>query len=178
MNINNLGQPTVQARAFVLLAIEAGIAETIKSLVPLATTKLELVVALKNALEGSNLPLALALNVDNLDAILDYMALTGTSPVVNKPPTFLDEAGPASVSAARDGGVSTQVNITFSAPQAGYTAEIYLDGVYMKDSTATPVEGWVNDSLSGVAAGSHTIRVLYRNDKGALTAFGPVAVIS
>ena len=177
----NLGTPQVANRAFVALAIEAGIETTIRSLVLLAMDKISLLMALKEALIVNNEPLATALNLQTLDAILDYMALKSDPPVVNVSalPTLLDDDGPASTAAARDGGINTQINVTYSEPPSEHTAEIYLDGVFFKHSTATPVDGFVNDFVSGVAAGAHTIRVLYRRTlDGAITRFGSVMNIA
>lgn len=168
-------------RAFVALAIEAGIETTIKSLVILAATKEELLVQVKAALAVANPPLAAALGIQTLEAILKYItAKDQVSAVVMAEdlPDLLDENGPASVTAARDGGLSTQVNVSFTAPEAGYTPEIYLDMIYQKDSTVQPSSGFMHDAIQSVAAGAHTLRVLYRqNSDGAQTRFGPIANI-
>jgi hypothetical protein len=175
-------QQQVVNRAFVALAIEAGIETVIRSLVGLATTKEQLLLKLKLALGESNPPLAAALGLGTLEAILKYMgSKTAASAVVLEEdlPELLDQAGPASVSAARDGGTPTQVNITFNEAPNGFVPELYLDGVYIRDSEVTPAGGWVNDALSNVALGSHTIRVLYRQlAGGGQTRFGPLAQVS
>jgi hypothetical protein len=168
-------------RAFVALAIEAGIETTIKSLVTLAATKEDLLVQVKTALAVANPPLAAALGIQTLEAILKYItAKEAVSAVVMAEdlPELLDENGPASVSAARDGGLSTQVNVSFTAPQNGYVPEIYLDGIYQKDSTVAPSGGFMHDAIQNVGAGAHTIRVLYRHTStGGQTRFGPIANI-
>ncbi len=179
VDLVNIGVPQVANRGFVALAIDAGIETTLRSLVPLATDKITLLAALKAALLGSNEPLAVALNMQTLDMIL--AAIYGPdAPVVDAAhlPEFLNQAGPASVSAARDSGDATQVNITYTAPPAGFTAEIYLDMVFVKHSTLAPSGGFVFDALFGVALGAHTIRVLYRSATGQITRFGPLANIS
>lgn len=180
VDIRNIGVAQVANRAFVALAVEAGIEATIQSLITLADDKRSLLINLKEALDVDNPALANALNMGTLDAVLDYMALDADAAVlpVDQLPLLIDEDGPASVSAARDGGVSTQVNITYTEPPAGYTAEIYLDGVFAKHSTASASAGFVNDNIQGVAAGERVIRVLYRDGEGNLTRFGPVATIS
>lgn len=181
VDLVNLGTPQVANRAFVALAVEAGIETTIKSLVGLAMDKTSLLVALKEALIGSNAPLANALNTQTLDEILEYMASKSDPPVLeaSKLPLMVDANGPASTSAARDGGVNTQINVTYTQPPANHTAEIYLDGIFAKHSTAAPSGGFVNDAISNVAAGAHTIRVLYRRTAdGAITRFGSIVQIA
>jgi hypothetical protein len=177
-----LVQQQVVNRAFVALAIEAGIETVIRSLVGLATTKQQLLLKLKLALADSNPPLAAALGLGTLEAILKYMGSKAAASAVvleEDLPELLDQAGPASVSAGRDGGVNTQVNITFNEAPNGFIPELYLDGVYIRDSEVVPASGWVNDALSNVALGSHTIRVLYRRVvDGHQTRFGPVAQVS
>lgn len=179
MAITDLGSPSVVNTAFVPLAVEAGIITTIKSLVPLATSLPQLVVGLHDALIGSNAPLAEAMNYQTVRAILDYMALTGDSVVLGDAlPVTLNQAGPASVSAGRDSGTPTQVNIGFSTPPEGFKGAIYLDGVFNKISneTGSPT---VFDIISNVSAGEHTIRVLYRRESdGAITRFGPIVNIA
>lgn len=179
INIDYIGVPQVANRAFVQLAIEAGIEVTINSLVGLAVDKITLLVQLKEALMVNNAPLSNALNTQTLDAILDYMSKKqGAIANANELPNALVENGPASVSAGRDGGLATQVNITFSEPPAEYVPEIYLDGIYQKDSTQQPAGGFVNDAIQNVQPGPHVIRVLFRNPEGGLTHFGPVANIN
>lgn len=178
-NIDNIGVPQVANRAFVPLAIEAGIEGVIQGLVGLAVDKRTLLIQLVETLGASNPALAAGLNLATLDAILAYISRKSAAPVVEveKLPRLLDESGPASVSAGRDGGVPSQVNVTFSAPPAGYVGEIYLDGVFVKSSAAAPVGGFVNDFIAGVAAGAHTVRVLFRSAEGSQTRFGPIAPV-
>lgn len=166
--------------AFVPLAIEAGIETVIKSLLTLATTKRELLVMVKAALAASNPRLANALGIQTLDAILRYMQKRAAGIVLGEAiPELLDEDGPASVTVARDGAAPTQVNVTFSKPPNGYTARIYLDGVFQKLSAVTPTGQFMNDSLANVAAGARAVRVLYRRDSdGAQTRFGPIGKIA
>lgn len=196
-NINNYGAPQIANKAFVPLAIEAGIEAVITSLVTLATTEKALVVAVKDALEGSNPELAAAWNQQTQSAVLDFLAFKAKTAfaLVKDLPDTVNEPGPASVSAGRDGSTPTQVNISFSGPptvdvevddgaggvttvQKTYKYAIYLDGLFQKVGNNTAVEGWVNDYLSDVAAGSHTIRVLFVTPDNAITLFGPIAAIA
>lgn len=185
MSVNNIGTPQVANRAFVALAIEAGIEPVIRSLTGLATDKRTLLIGLVEALEVSNPPLAAGLNTQTLDAILNYMALDVDAAVLpaDRLPELLDEDGPASVFAGRDGGDASQVNFSYNEPPSGYTAEVYLDGVFVKHSTLAATDGTVFDIIQNVAAGSHTVRVLYRRDATdsqpiAVTRFGPVANVT
>ncbi len=166
--------------AFVPLAIEAGIETVIKSLLTLATTKRQLLILVKAALAVSNPPLAKALGIQTLEAILKYMQKRAAGIVMGEDiPELLDEDGPASVTVARDGTVNTQVNVTFNKPANGYTPRIYLDGVFQKNSTVTPSGQFMNDSLANIPAGAHQIRVLFRRDSdGAQTRFGPIGTIA
>ena len=72
-DIVNIGTPQVANRAFLPLAIEAGIEVVIQSIVTLAMDKKTLLIELVDALSISNPELAAALNMDTLDAILKYM---------------------------------------------------------------------------------------------------------
>jgi hypothetical protein len=185
----NIGQPTIVSRGFLPLAIEAGIEETIASLVGSTGISLRgLLLAIKAELgEGQNppnRPLAEALNLDNLSAILAYVARSGgavlpaSQLVGTNLPALLDEDGPASLSAARDGGVAGQVNLSFPESPFGYTDyEVYLDGVYWKAGSEAAVDGWINDSIADVPGGAHTARLLYLDADGAMTRFGPIAEV-
>lgn len=177
-NMDNLGVPQVANRAFVALAIEAGIEVTIKSLVGLARDKVSLLLGLKEALEENNPALAGALNVQTLDAIMEYLSVLPNAGVVDadKLPKLLNENGPAEVYGGRDNNDSSQVNFSYTAPPEGYTAEAYLDGVFVKHSTLAPSAGYVYDILANVVAGAHTLRVLYRNPDGDITRFSTVIV--
>jgi len=125
MAINYLGSPSVVNVGFVPLAVEAGVITTIKSLVPLAKALPELVIKLHDALFESNQPLAEAMNLDTVTALLNYMAESGDSVVLGSElPQTLNMAGPASVSAGRDGGTPTQINLGFSSPPEGFKGAI------------------------------------------------------
>lgn len=183
MTATNIGTPTVSARGFVPLAVEAGIVPVITSLLSgLSIDVRTLLLGIKSELADTNPELSQALNIDNLAAILTYaekvggLYVTSALPEVNAP-EMIDEDGPISVSAARDGGTPTQVNISFSEYPVGYKYEIYLDGVYQKTGEVDPVEGWVNELLSGVTEDgqNHTIRVLFLDEVGGQTRFGPIA---
>ena len=175
----NVGVPQVMNRAFVALAVESGIESVLKSLLGLAMDQRQLLERVIDALEETNPTLAAAMNMDSLMAVIEYMQSQETAAVATKDhlPTLLNESGPASVSAARDGGVNTQVNITFSAPPEGYKAELYLDGIFQKVVQENPSAGFVNTLIANVSPGSHTIRVLFRNGDGDITKFGPIAAV-
>lgn len=186
----NIGQTTISSAGFVPLAIEAGIEAVINSILSgLAMDRRSLVIAVKDALKDSNPELAAAINTDNLQAVIEFISLsTGTLYMTNELPKTVDVAGPASVTATRDGGVTTQVNITFSAPPtvegsdptAWWDARILLDGVPVKTLTNIDgTSGFVNTFIENVTAGGHTIRVLYvdpaTGDQGL---FGQLASVS
>lgn len=179
VNVEGLGRAQIANRAFVQLAVEAGIIPVMRSIVGLAMTKNRVVIELAAALETDNPELAMAINTQTLDALLEYMSAMDTPAVVDalNLPTALDEDGPAVVTAGRDSGDATQLNIGFSEPLQDYMPEIYLDGVYIKDSVQASTDGTVFDIISGVEAGAHTVRVLFRDPDGGLTRFGPVASI-
>lgn len=179
-NLTNVGVPTVANKAFVPLAVEAGIVDVIASIVTLAMDKRTLLERLVDALEETNPPLAAALNLDTLDAILAYMAKIQKSPVAltSDLPEMLNANGPASVTAARDAGVPGQVNVTFSAQPEGWLYAIYLDGVMAKVGSLAGTSGFVNEAIQDVPEGAHTIRVLFVTPELAITRFGPIAEIA
>ena len=182
MNVHNIGDPQIVNRAFVALAIEAGIETVIKSLIPLGVSKRELLIKLVETLTPTNPELASALNTDTLDAILKYMMSKAATPIVfaEDLPVQLNENGPASVVAARDGGIPTQVNITFSEPPASYTYEIFFDLVLVKEGDLAGAGGFVNEAIQNIAQDgkTHTIRVLFVSPDLAVTRFGPIASFS
>ncbi len=181
VNVTNIGIPQVANRAFLPLAIEAGIESVIQSIVTLAMDKKTLLIRLVEALEDSNPELAAALNIDTLDAILAYMMSQAKTPVVfaGNLPMMLNEDGPASVTAARDGGDPTQVNVTFSDRPAGYKYAIYLDGIFQHVGNLAATDGFVNEAIMGITpdGNPHTIRVLFVSPELATTRFGPIATI-
>lgn len=178
VDVNNIDVPSVANVGFVALAVEAGIVTTIKSLAGLAVDERTLVIALKTALWDVNRPLAEAINVWSLRAILNYMALAGESVVMaDRLPATLNMAGPASVSAGRDGQNPTQINLGFSTPPEGFKGAIFLDGVQVdiSNETGDPI---VWDIIPNVPAGYHTVRVLYRRESdGAMSRFGQLVTI-
>ncbi len=185
VNIHNIGTPSVCNRAFVPLAIEAGIEDTIAGLIPLAMDRRTLLVAVVTALWDNNRPLAEALNLDTLDAVLRYMMSKGKTAIVfaEDLPVLLNRDGPASVTAQRDGGTPTQVNVTFAEDTAAEPLTryaIYLDGIFQKTATYIPDTGWVNDTIPDVAENGqpHNIRVLLVDANLAITRFGPIAVFT
>jgi len=179
VDILNYGEPTIANKAFVPLAVEAGIVDVIASIVTLAVDKKTLLARLKETLADTNPELAAALNRDTLDAILDYMAQLPKAPVAltSRLPRMVNENGPASVTAARDGGTPTQVNVTFSDRPEGYRYAIYLDGVLQKVANLAGAAGFVNEAIQDVPVDGqqHTIRVLFVTAEMAITRFGPVA---
>lgn len=170
---------TYANRALVPLAVEAGILPVINSLTPLAMTEGALLYALKQALASTNPPLAAALTTQTLAEIMEYAATVNNAVApATELPDVLNLDGPASVSAARDGGLNTQVNVTFSGQPVGFEYEIYLDGVFQKRAGLAPSAGFTNEAIQNVAAGAHTIRVLYvRVSDGAISRFGQLANI-
>lgn len=179
-NVTNIGTPSIANKAFVPLAIEAGIEDVITSLVPLAMDKRSLLIALVGALENTNPELAAALNMDTLDAILKFMAQRPKTPITLAAdlPETIAKAGPLSVTATREG---TQINVIFSESPSGYARyAIYLDGIFQKVGNLAASGGFVNDVIQDVADDGldHTIRVLYVTDDLKITLFGPIATFS
>lgn len=183
----NIGTPQVLSRAAVALAVSQGIVTLIKSMVNIATDKMTLLLALKDHLGGGeqpiNKPLADALNMELLDLILTYMGSVPGSEYVpaSAMPKLLPQAGPASFFAARDGGLPTQLNISFTAPPAGFTYEVYQDAKrVLAGSQAAQPSGEVWEVVQGVPQDGEvkTFRVLFvRTEDGALTLFGPAVSI-
>jgi len=98
-------------------------------------------------------------------------------------PVMLNRDGPASVTAARDGGTPTQVNVTFAEDTAAEPLTryaIYLDGIFQKTATYVPDTGWVNDIIQDVDENGqpHNIRVLLVDANLAITRFGPIAAFT
>jgi hypothetical protein len=189
VNLTGYGQPMVVNKAFVPLAIEAGIETTITSLIRYALTEKQLVIAVKEALlredpqtgQPYNAALAEAWNQGTQRAVLTFLAKKNATPfaLASALPVTVPESGPAMVSAARDQAVVTQVNVSFSQPPEGYRYAIYYDGLLVKVGNETPSSGWVNESLADIPDDdlSHTIRVLFVTPDLALTLFGPVATL-
>jgi hypothetical protein len=189
VNLTGYGQPMVVNKAFVPLAIEAGIEATLTSLIRYGMTEKELVIAVKTELmqpdpatgEPYNAELAAAWNQATQKAVLNFLQLKHKTPFVTADslPVTVPEAGPAMVSAARDQTVVTQVNVSFSQPPEGYQYAIYFDGILAKVGNEAPDSGWVNEALADIADDSlsHTIRVLFVTPDLALTLFGPVATL-
>lgn len=178
--IDNIGTPQFANRAFVPLALAAGIEAVIESFVPLATDKITLLLQVVEALQDSNKPLADALNTQTLDAILAYMSAKPDAEYVNADdlPAQLDEPGGTISSIGRDGGAPAQVNLGFSAPPSGYTYEIYINEQRAKAGNLAASGGFVFEALFGVPTdSSFTVRVLFVNADGALTRFGNTATI-
>ena len=116
-NLTNVGVPTVANKAFVALAVEAGIVDVIASIVTLAMDKRTLLEQLVDALDETNPPLAAALNLDTLDAILAYMAKLPKAPVA------------LTSGRSYTGGVFDAADVTFTAV-SGASVEavvIYID---------------------------------------------------
>lgn len=180
VNVTNIGTPSIANKAFVPLAIEAGIETVITSLIPLAIDQRSLLIALVGALESANPALAAALNMDTLAAILRYMAQKPKTPIALAAdlPVVVTDPGPVSVTAGRDGSAPTQINVTFSASPDGHTRyAIYLDAILQKIGILEAVGGYINDAIQNVPVDGlqHTIRVLYVTAEQAITLFGPIA---
>lgn len=181
VNINNIGEPQYANVVFVPLALAAGIENLIKSLVPLAIDRRQLLILLVEALQDINPPLAAALNTQTLEAIMAVIAADPDAVVVpvDKLPATVNEDGPASVSAARDASVTSQVNISFPAPPQGGGYVIAVNEQPLKRVEVYTGGGdWVNEAIQGVpeAAEVH-VRVLYLTADGAMTNFGPLAKV-
>ncbi|MFP4322645.1 MAG: hypothetical protein ACLFTK_09340 [Anaerolineales bacterium] len=185
--LDNIYDSHIAARGFVPLAIEAGIETVIRSVTPLARDETSLLLALKTALWESNRPLADALSIPTLRAIMKHLAARENASVMlaDDLPTLLDQDGPATVNAARDGSVPTQVNVSYIAPptetidaeEVAWTGEIYVAGNFAKHSTVAAVDGWCHDLVQHVGPGAVTIRVCYRSPRGEITQFGPIVEI-
>lgn len=181
MNIDNIGIPQVANPAIVALAIDAGIVPLIESLVPLATDRISLLIALKEALGGGANPpnpeLAAALNTQVLDAILGYMSSLPGARVVpaERVRRVLDHSGPLSLVAARDINALGQVNVTFNEIPPGFTSyELYVNERFWKAGTLPGVEGWVNEAIQDVPPGQQVIRVCYVNADNQMSRFSKV----
>ena len=179
--LDNLSRPSVINTAFVPLAIEAGIEATIRSLVPLATDDKTLLIALKDALEGSNPELAAALRPDTLVLLLRYIANQndGSVAIFEDVPETLDQDGPAATFASRNGDT---ISVTWTEPPTDFNSLILLDGVVVRYSEEQDNgDGTADDSFvfAGLSNDAHTIRVLYKRiEDGAITRLGPVANIA
>jgi len=171
----NLEARAYASDAFVPLAVEAGILTVINSLTPLALSEGELLLQLKTALAESNPPLAAALTVDTLAAIMEYANVVGNPVIpVENLPEYITATPPVLTSAGRDGGAPSQVNIGFTAPPPNYTYRIYLDGVFAKAGNLPPSGGTVFEALFGVSSSAHTVRVLFVSGGGAYTMFSNI----
>jgi len=180
MNSQYIGQPTVVNSAFVPLAIKAGLPAVIEGLVLVGLPFSVLLEQVTQAIEANNPSLAAALNNDTLRAVLDYMAVNGSSVRLGFAlPQTLDMAGPIFGSAPyRDNGNTAQVNLSISAPPEGFVVDIYLWETRKKTSTVTPSGGYLYDSISGVDGGTQVIRAIYRRvSDGALSRFSDDASV-
>lgn len=181
MDAQYIGQPTIANSAFVPLAISAGLPSVIEGLVLVGVPLSLLLEQVTNAIQANNPSLADALNNDTLRAVLDYMAISGSSVRLgfNLPQT-LNMNGPVFGSAPyRDGGNPSQVNLSISAPPDGFVVDVYVYEIRKKTSVVTPSGGYLYDSISGVEAGTQVIRVIYRRlSDGALSRFSADGIIS
>ncbi len=188
-NLNNINVPSVIGRGFLALAEEAGLTDTLTSILTLAQDEKTLLANVKAALFGPNPELADALNLDTLRLYLEYLERVGDPPLVysRSAPTLIDEDGPASVVAA-DWGNDTY-GVTFSEPTAEqraggaafetYKYEIYANGVFMKSGNVAASGGFINESYTLVGAGSVLItRVLFINDNNEQSRFGPLHTLN
>lgn len=175
----NVGARTIVTRGIIPLLVDAGACEIIQEkLDGSAIDERSLLLAVKKEL-GSGYPvLAAALNFDTLEVLVTYMESAGMgASTVDGLPTLLNEDGPVSVTAERNGGDPTQIDITYNSPPPTYEAEIYRDNRLAKTSDDNGSGGTVSETLTGVEDDEeeHTIRVLYINADGDQTRFGPVA---
>jgi hypothetical protein len=171
VNVRNVGEMQVAIPTFVAEAIKAGIAATIRSLVPLATDRRQLLLDLKAALEQSNKPLADALNFQTLEAILRYMELTGQGIVLGSNiPDLLDADGPEAIWPAyypetdilaigwQDADADTYAQYWVSLDQA-------VIGRGLVPETGVNIEVPVVD----LAAGTHVVSVCWVDAEGNIT---------
>jgi len=175
-----IGQPTVANSAFVPLAISAGLPAVIEGLVLVGVPLSLLLEQVTNAVQANNPTLADALNNDTLKAVLDYMAISGSSVRLGfNLPTTLNMAGPVFGSAPyRDGNNPSQVNLSISEPPEGFVVDVYVYEMRKMTSDETPVGGYLYDSISGVDGGTQIIRAIYRRlTDGALSRFSADGVV-
>lgn len=176
-----IGQPTVVNSAFVPLARKAGLHTLIEGLVLVGVPFGVLLTQVTQAVQATNPALADALNNDTLRAILDDMAVHGSSVRLGfaLPPT-LNMAGPVWGDAPyRDGEDNTQVNVSITAPPEGFVVDIYVWESRKKTSVVTPSGGYLFDSLAGVPSGTQVIRAIYRRvSDGALSHFSDDATVN
>lgn len=169
-------------RAVLLLALEAGIAQTIVSVIGLGADSSTLLARVKGALRDDNPALVESLTPNVFDALIRHLQESGQLDAIvpdNQLPGLLDEDGPEGVFVSWQVETPETIFITWSAPPAGYLSEIYVDGVFMKRSTQEG-SGTVDDSVvvPGLSAGEHTVRVCYFDPvAGAVTRFGVLAVV-
>lgn len=180
MDTQYIGQPTIVNSAFVPLAISAGLPAVIEGLVLVGVPLSLLLEQVTNAVQANNPSLADALNNDTLRAVLDYMAISGSSVRLgfNLPQT-LDMNGPVFGSAPyREVNTPSQVNLSISEPPVGFVVDVYVYEVRKKTSVVTPSDGYLFDSIAGVDGGTQIIRAIYRRlTDGALSRFSADGVV-
>jgi len=204
MPLNNIGTPQVANRALLPLAIEAGLLDLVRYLVPIAVDKrtlLERIIeALEQAVAGNPHPclnmtvfqevlemirpgdVYNAINVDTLDRLLEIVNENPKAPVmeVKALPKMALVGSPPIVKAGRDRQKPTQVNVVFSAPPADAKYEIYLDLQLALIGNKDPDEdGYVYERLLVPEDGKrHSVRVLFNLPENRMTPFGPPAFFS
>jgi len=185
IDIRNLGTPQIVEATFVAQAVDAGIIPTIKSLITLATDEVSLLADLKAALAVANPPLAEALGLDTLRAILRYMDKVDRSIGYGEHiPELLDENGPAAIWPVYydDAGgerVEAGTPIEEQSHRAGFVGfhalingGLYHSGSLPADTTANlviPVE---------LPPGEYTLRVCYVNADRDTTRLSPPATFT
>ena len=181
METQYIGQPTIVNSVFVPLAISAGLPNVIEGLVLVGVPLSLLLEQVTSAVQANNPTLADALNNDTLRAVLDYMAISGSSVRLgfNLPQT-LNMDGPVFGSPPyRDGNNPSQVNLSISEAPEGFVVDVYIYEVRKKTSNVTPSGGYLYDSISGVDGGTQVIRAIYRRlSDGALSRFSADGVVN
>ena len=172
VNMRNVGEMQVVIPTFVAEAISAGIAGTIRSLVQLATDRRQLLLDLKVALEHSNKPLADALNLQTLDAILRYMELTDQGIVLGSNiPDLLDADGPEAIWPAYYPETGT-LAIGWQDANVADFAQYYvsIDQVPVAQGAIPAAETNIEVVLTdGLEPGIHMISVCWIDEEGSIT---------
>lgn len=115
MAIDIQGGPIIVPATFVAQAIDAGLDDTIRSLVGLGMTERDLLVAVKTALVGVNDALVNALTSETLRAVLRYMADTSYSFTLGRDlPDLLDADGPSAIWVAHS--ITPVEHLTITTP--------------------------------------------------------------
>lgn len=185
IDIKNVGTRQVVEATFLAQAVDAGIITTIKSLVNLAADEITLLIHLKTVLAEDNPPLAEALNLDTLRAILRYAVTVDRGlGYADSIPDLLDANGPAAVWPVyypdKNGDrVEIGTPIEEKASREGYEGfhvlidgGLYYSGDLPTDSTANLV------FTAKLLPGEHTLRVCYIDAECSTTRLSPPATFT